>query len=175
MASNERILYLLKTRGAQSSQQLAAALELTSMGARKQLLVLAEQGLVDNKTQSEGRGRPQQLWQLTAAGHSYFPDRHADVTLQLLDSVQQLFGAAGVEKLIAQRELQQQQQYQQDNSWYLTEHHCPICAAATACQGFCRAELALFQHCAGSQIKVERVQHVLSGDKRCTYRFTPLT
>ena len=46
MANNEKILQLLKTKGPQTSQQLADSLELTMMGARKHLLNLAEQGLV---------------------------------------------------------------------------------------------------------------------------------
>jgi predicted ArsR family transcriptional regulator len=28
--------------------------------------------------------------------------------------------------------------------YFLIENHCPICAAATECQGFCRAELSNF-------------------------------
>ena len=30
---------------------------------------------------------------------------------------------------------------QEDGSYLLLENHCPICAAAEACQGFCRSEL----------------------------------
>jgi predicted ArsR family transcriptional regulator len=54
----------------------------------------------------------------------------------------------------------------------LAENHCPICAAARVCQGFCRAELEIFRAvlpgCA-----VERVDHVLAGALRCAYRITP--
>jgi predicted ArsR family transcriptional regulator len=34
---------------------------------------------------------------------------------------------------------------QADGSCLLIENHCPICAAAEACQGFCRSELEVFQ------------------------------
>ena len=54
--------------------------------------------------------------------------------------------------------------------WLLIEDHCPICAAAMTCQGFCRSELALFQRCLGPQCLVERVEHVLAGARRCAYR-----
>ena len=53
------------------------------------------------------------------------------------------------------------------------ENHCPICAAATVCQGFCAAELDLFRSALGPGVKVERAEHILSGDRRCTYRITP--
>ena len=54
--------------------------------------------------------------------------------------------------------------------WLLIEDHCPICAAATTCQGFCRSELALFQRCLGEGAEVERSEHLLAGARRCVYR-----
>lgn len=222
MANNEKILQLLKTKGQQTSQQLADSLALTMMGARKHLLNLAEQGLVvagtDHPEGATGsaRGRPQQYWRLTKAGHQYFPDRHADVSLQLIDGVRQLFGAAGLEQLIVQRQQQQQVHYleklsefgdlaakvqqlanirQQEgylaeayaaahssatsslghNSWLLVEHHCPICAAATLCQNFCRSELELFRACVAGVATVERTEHLLSDGSRCAYLFSPVS
>ena len=55
-------------------------------------------------------------------------------------------------------------------AWLLVEDHCPICAAATACQGLCRSELQIFARCLGAGVVVERVEHVLSGGRRCAYR-----
>ena len=52
------------------------------------------------------------------------------------------------------------------------ENHCPICAAATACQGFCSSELELFRSALGPGVSVERAEHILSGDRRCVYRIT---
>ncbi|MBB4843910.1 putative ArsR family transcriptional regulator [Paucibacter oligotrophus] len=51
----------------------------------------------------------------------------------------------------------------------LIEDHCPICAAARECQGFCRSELALFQRCLGPQVALRRSEHVLAGARRCVY------
>jgi predicted ArsR family transcriptional regulator len=62
-----------------------------------------------------------------------------------------------------------------EDGWLLIEDHCPICAAATQCQGFCRSELALFQRCLGPCVEVERVEHILAGARRCAYRITPLS
>lgn len=56
--------------------------------------------------------------------------------------------------------------------YFLIENHCPICAAASECQGFCRAELSNFQNLIGSTYKVERVQHILSGAQRCVYKIS---
>ena len=52
------------------------------------------------------------------------------------------------------------------------ENHCPICAAATACQGFCTTELDLFRAVLGPDVSVERTEHIISGDRRCVYRVT---
>jgi predicted ArsR family transcriptional regulator len=57
-----------------------------------------------------------------------------------------------------------------DGSYLLVENHCPICAAANACQGFCSTELDLFRSVLGAGVKVERVEHIISGDHRCVYR-----
>ncbi len=56
-----------------------------------------------------------------------------------------------------------------DGSLLLIENHCPICAAATACQGFCRAELDVFRSVLGPDTSVERSEHIVSGGRRCTY------
>src|SRR5215204_219513 len=60
-----------------------------------------------------------------------------------------------------------------DGSFLLVENHCPICAAANACQGFCSTELDLFRSVLGPGVEVERVEHVVSGDQRCAYRVRP--
>lgn len=54
----------------------------------------------------------------------------------------------------------------------LVEHHCPIAGAAGACVGLCEAELDLFRRALGPAVRVERVQHLLSGASRCAYRIT---
>jgi predicted ArsR family transcriptional regulator len=53
------------------------------------------------------------------------------------------------------------------------ENHCPICAAANACQGFCASELDLFRAVLGGGVGIERAEHIVAGDRRCVYRVTP--
>jgi predicted ArsR family transcriptional regulator len=61
-----------------------------------------------------------------------------------------------------------------DGDGYLfIENHCPICAAATVCQGFCSTELELFRDVLGPDVAVERGEHIVSGDRRCVYRVSP--
>jgi predicted ArsR family transcriptional regulator len=58
------------------------------------------------------------------------------------------------------------------DGYLLVENHCPICVAATECQGFCRAELETFQEVLGPDAAVERTEHIVQGDRRCAYRVT---
>lgn len=60
----------------------------------------------------------------------------------------------------------------EDQDYFLIENHCPICAAASECQGFCRAELSNFQNLIGTEYKVERIKHILSGSQRCVYKIS---
>jgi predicted ArsR family transcriptional regulator len=62
-------------------------------------------------------------------------------------------------------------EYEKDGDGYLfIENHCPICVAATACQGFCRAELNTFQSILGEDVQIERTEHIVAGERRCAYR-----
>ncbi|MBC3881801.1 transcriptional regulator [Undibacterium sp. LX40W] len=201
----EQLLFLLKTRGPLTAQQAAALMGLTSMGARKHLETWHEAGLVEYVDQAEKQGRPSRYWQLSAAGHGRFPDRHSELTLQLLQHVRQLFGEKGVDQLITAREAESLQQYKkqtekfkslngklkaladirslegymaevekhEDGGYILIENHCPICAAASSCQNFCRSELQVFQDALGEGVQVQRTEHLMQQGRRCVYWIRP--
>jgi predicted ArsR family transcriptional regulator len=63
-------------------------------------------------------------------------------------------------------------QAQADGSFLLIENHCPICAAATACTGLCAKELEVFQSILGNEINVQRVEHIIAGERRCAYQIS---
>jgi len=56
------------------------------------------------------------------------------------------------------------------DGYLLIENHCPICAAANSCQGFCRSELRIFERVLGNKAIVTREEHIVSGARRCAYR-----
>jgi len=60
-----------------------------------------------------------------------------------------------------------------EEGFLLVEDHCPICAAAMTCQGFCSIELAIFRDLLGPGWRIERQDHLLTGARRCAYRITP--
>ncbi len=59
------------------------------------------------------------------------------------------------------------------DAFVLIEDHCPICAVARTCQGFCRSELEIFRLVLGSACRVERTDHLIAGARRCAYRVEP--
>jgi len=101
----DRILLMLKSRGPTSTAALAASLQTTTEAVRQQVHKLVEAGWVRGTTASpSGVGRPSQAWALSASGHARFPDRHAELTRALIDTVREVFGEVGLEQLIARRE-----------------------------------------------------------------------
>jgi predicted ArsR family transcriptional regulator len=58
----------------------------------------------------------------------------------------------------------------EDDTYYLIENHCPICAAATECQGFCRSELNNFKELIGKEYDLERVEYIIENGNRCVYK-----
>jgi predicted ArsR family transcriptional regulator len=208
VSAAERMLFHVKTRGPVSTAQLAQILDMTPEAARQQVHKLLAAGLIAGRQDAAtGVGRPRQNWVLTEAGHRRFPDTHAQLSVQLIGSIRQLFGEAGLDRLIAQREAEARALYQQactgktlakrlqqlaqvrcdegymarlerdahaSGDWLLIEDHCPICAAARSCQGFCRSELQLFQEVVGPGATLVREQHLLAGAARCVYRVRPI-
>jgi predicted ArsR family transcriptional regulator len=201
--TQQRLLYLLKTRGPLTAQQLAEILELTSMGARRQLEAALAEGLVQSEDRAVGIGRPGRWWSLTSSGHARFPDRHGEVVVQLLGHLRTQLGEDGVESLIQAREQKMEQDYRaliesqptlakkldalaeirsregymaevkaSGDGWQLIEHHCPICAAASQCQAFCRSELQLFRALL-PDADVQRSEHLLTDGARCIYLIHP--
>ncbi|MBW4491645.1 MAG: HTH domain-containing protein [Oscillatoria princeps RMCB-10] len=203
--AKNQILHLLKIHGSQSAAALAKELQLSPMAVRQHLQALQAQQWVAYKEQRRPLGRPIKLWQLTESARHFFPDSHADLIADLLRSVETVFGAAGLEKLLCERASRQVQNYQSglaeipsggdwqdtvaalaqfrsqegymaevipqpDSSLLFVENHCPIQAAARTCQLLCRCELEVFKTVLGTGITVERVEHLMQGDRRCAYK-----
>lgn len=203
LAENERAIWLLKTRGPQPLTAIATELGITVEGARFQLLKLANEGLVQATTESKGRGRPQQIWGLTSAGHARFPDTHAELTVKILNTMRDTLGQAAIQTVIDANEKNGILKYKADlkgltdleskvrqlaevrnregymaeykkeeDGYLLIENHCPICAAATVCQGFCQSELNTFKIVLGKSVNIKRIDHILAGARRCAYKIT---
>ncbi len=204
--AKRRIVDRLKHLEHATAPQLAAEFGLTDTAVRQHLESLADSGLVERAAAPmRGRGRPPVRWRLSPLAAGLFPDRHADLTVELIASIRAALGEAALERVIAVRTARQGIAYLAtlgpltdgaavavrvrrlaevrsaegylaetvdlpDGDVLLIEHHCPIGEAAAACKGLCAAELDLFRSALGPDATVEREQHLLGGDTRCSYR-----
>ena len=107
------IVHLLKQEEALDAQTLAARLHLSAMAVRQHLYALQDERLVTYHEVPRPVGRPAKLWQLTPAADRLFPEAYAELTVSLLASVTEAFGAAGLERLLDVRTRQQIAAYDQ--------------------------------------------------------------
>ncbi|RFS21792.1 MarR family transcriptional regulator [Chitinophaga silvatica] len=205
MGDVNKALLFLKINGPQPLCNIAEELNVTMEGARHQLLKLASEGLVDFRSESKGRGRPQQIWSISEAGQSKFPDKHAELAQKLLSKMEHIMGKDAVKNLVDANCQDAQDKYRKElegisgleekikclaslreaegymasyesteNGFLLIENNCPIGGAAMNCPRFCHAELNTFQALFGKSVTVTRVDHMLSGQHRCSYAITPV-
>ncbi len=109
---------LLKREGTQSAQQLAAELGVSAMAVRQHLYALEGQKMVTFTEVPRPRGRPEKQWQLTSGAASFFPDGHADLTVDLIGAIGEAFGSSGLKQLLIVRARQQLEHYQGHLSRY---------------------------------------------------------
>jgi len=112
MKTIDKILYHMKREGPVTAKVLSQEFSLTTMGVRQHLQGLEDEGLVDFHDVKVKVGRPTRHWSLTTQGHSRFADRHGDLIIQMLDSVEDIFGNGGLNQIIERRENQTFEQYQ---------------------------------------------------------------
>ncbi|EOD81694.1 transcriptional regulator [Grimontia sp. AD028] len=201
MKTVDKILHKIKREGAVSARVLADEMGLTTMGIRQHLQAMEDEGLLDFSDIRVKVGRPTRHWSLTAEGHRRFADSHGDLAISVIDSVESLFGEAGLKKVIQQREEKTLQHYRDalkdchnlkakletlaylresegymaelqeiEEGFLLIENHCPICQAAKRCPALCKSEKNIFRTVLGDEYLVTREEHIIEGQRRCTYR-----
>jgi predicted ArsR family transcriptional regulator len=88
--TRRRILELLRDCQGSTVDDLASAIELTTVTVRHHLDILAHEGLVEmQKAQRRDTpGRPQHVWNLTPCALERFPKNYQALSLMLLDEIQ---------------------------------------------------------------------------------------
>ncbi len=199
--TKERLLLLLKTRGPMTTKALADTLGISVPATRTHLRSLGDQVRSGSAPTGVGRPAqtwqltpsaqdrfPDTHSELTvsilqsieralgpAGLEAVIADRYREAEAAYLDAVAGASTLAGRLKRLAR--LRSEEGYMAEvektaDGWLLLENHCPICAAATACQGFCANELELFRKVLGPDADVQRVEYLLDGGRRCAYRVT---
>lgn len=99
-ATRTAILNAMKREGEVCASHLGPKLGITPMAARLQLYALEEERLVKARSEPQGRGRPLKYWSLTEEAARVFPDAHQGLALSMINSVERLFGAEGLAKVV---------------------------------------------------------------------------
>src|SRR5215212_8103717 len=105
------IVKLLKTDGPLGTAQLAERLGLTAMAIRLHLYALQSEGLVTAEQRPVPVGRPAKFWRLTREADRHFPEAYAELSVALIDAMQETFGAEGLDRVLASRCSRQREEY----------------------------------------------------------------
>jgi predicted ArsR family transcriptional regulator len=82
----ESILAFVKTRGQATLGEVAQHLEVSKQGALRHLEALEAAGLATvAHSEPHGRGRPENVYRLTPAAGSHFPDGHRELSGELVE------------------------------------------------------------------------------------------
>src|SRR5262245_7740489 len=106
------IVRLLKQEGGMDSAALARRLKLTPMAVRQHLYELQHEKLVTAEERKVPLGRPAKHWQLTRNADRLFPEAYAELSVALIDAMQQTLGRDDVQRVLDARFAQQKAAYQ---------------------------------------------------------------
>ena len=84
-ASTRGQIIVLLRRARHTVDELADSLGLTDNAVRSHLVTLERDGLIQQRGQRRGEGKPAQLYELTSQGERLFPKAYGPVLRQLLD------------------------------------------------------------------------------------------
>jgi predicted ArsR family transcriptional regulator len=110
--AKRRLVDALKRVDSATAPELAARFDLTDTAVRQHLEALEASGLVEREESAPiGRGRPPVRWRLTALAAELFPDRHGELTVELIGSIRDAVGEDGLERVIDARTAAQERAY----------------------------------------------------------------
>jgi len=101
--SREKILLLLKRKGALSIDELSQELSITSMGIRQHLLSLERKSLIEYIIKRQGIGRPAFLYRLTESANDLFPKSYDKFIMDLLKDIEKHDGRGKIEEIFKWR------------------------------------------------------------------------
>ena len=192
------ILRLLKTQSSMTVSQLAEALGISSMGVRQHLAILERDGFVEHYREKPQRGRPTHLYHLTDKGKEMFPAAYGKFAVSLLKEAEKLNGCEFIDKLFQSRmksqidlykpqingkvlierlevltQIRNEEGYmaeitEEEEDYVLTEYNCPLAMVVDKYPHACETELALFRQSLDANVR--RVDHLMGGSHKCSYR-----
>ena len=94
------IIDLLKRSTGLTVAELGRALKMSYMGIKQHCNDLEKKGWLDTWRRPVGNGRPEKLYRLTDKAESFYPEGGNDLTLEILHSIQEIYGPTAPDKLL---------------------------------------------------------------------------
>src|SRR5499433_4278737 len=94
------ILNSLKRTKGMSVNELVEKMKMSYMGIKQHCLTLERDGYLDTWRRPQKMGRPEMVYRLTRRSHDLFPFDSNRFTLELLESVREIYGPNAPEKLL---------------------------------------------------------------------------
>lgn len=195
------ILEYIKLQGKARAEEVAEHLGVTVSGIRQHLAALQAEGLVEHEARRGQPGRPRFYFSLSSAGENLFPKAYhsfADELLIFLEDedpklLDRIFAlrverrlmrlrprlanltlpeqVAELAEAVSREGYMADSEVNDDGSVTLYERNCAVLDLARNHPAICENECELIKS-ALPQASVVRLEHVLDGDPRCTYRIT---
>lgn len=131
------ILDLLKRSTGLSVNELAEALKMSYMGVKQHCLDLEKKGLLDTWRRPGAVGRPEKAYRLTGKAAAFYPEAGNELTLELLHSIQQIYGPSAPDKLLFNHFSKKAVQYSQKVQGHTVKERALSFAKIRNLEGYC--------------------------------------
>ena len=198
-SSRQTILLMLKRHKERTVAELAKGLGITEMAVRKYLHSLEREGVIESRIERQAMGRPSHHYFLTLKGEESFPRQYCDLSLQMLQDLEELSGSDIVAQLFEKRKERLHDKYvmhvtgsfnerikalariqsdngymveyekMEDGSYRFIEYNCPIARIAKRYPVACSCELQLFKQLLKTNHVVQVTCMAKDGGNCCTY------
>lgn len=196
------IVRLLKTEGERSAPELAERLGITDVAVRRHLSLLADAGLITERTVKQDRGRPVARYRLARSGEELFPHRYVEMVDDLIEFLTDDRGRAGLVAFLRWRQQREAANYAErvqaddleerlqeltdaledagyeafveatEDGFELTQTHCAIFEVAKEHPEMCAHEAAAFRRVLGEDVRVSRRETLAGGAPACVCTVT---
>jgi predicted ArsR family transcriptional regulator len=196
-STKSRVLHVLRGQGG-TAQDVADALEVSVPAARRHLMDLEADGLLESRVHRPGgRGRPQHVFRVSDKGESHFPKAYAELCTDILHHLNTLYGSGAVLNVLSARNRTLLERWQpqvqgdlesrlqalcallneigchvtahaEGETWVLCQGNCPSLEVSRQFEQLCQSECVLYATLLDAQ--VVREARVLEGASACRYR-----
>jgi len=102
VSKNPKLLILTEIKRSQglSVSELCERIGLSYMGVKQHCIALEKDGYLDTWRRPKGMGRPEKAYRLTIGAQDFFPTEYSNLTSQILESIDEVYGPSSAEKIL---------------------------------------------------------------------------